>query len=90
MALLNKERNDQAYHPLRDQWAQLKGKRRDIEKLTQANDPQLEAKKAEFEQWRTAMMAKVADLSAKAKEFEDRIYAANQPQAHTYEIAPVK
>ena len=90
VALLNKDRNEQAYHPLRDQWAQLKGKRRDIEKLTQANDPQLDAKKAEFEQWHTAMTAKVAELLAKAKEFEDRIYAANQPQQHAYEIAPVK
>ncbi len=90
VALLNKDRNEQAYHPLRDQWAQLKGKRRDLEKLAQANDPQLDAKKAEFEQWHPAMKAKVAELLAKAKEFEDRIYASNQPQPHAYEIAPVK
>ena len=90
VALLNKERNDQAYHPLRDQWAQLKGKRREIDKMTQANDPQLEAKKAEFEQWHAGMKARVAELLAKAKEFEDRIYAENQPQPHTYEIAPVR
>ena len=90
VALLNKDRNDQAYHPLRDQWGQLKGKRRDIEKLTQANDPQLDAKKAEFEEWHKAMSEKVAGLLAKAKEFEDQIYAANQPQPHTYEIALVK
>ena len=69
---------------------QLKGKRRDIEKLTQANDPQLDAKKAEFEEWHKAMSEKVAGLLAKAKEFEDQIYAANQPQPHTYEIAPAK
>ena len=90
VALLNKDRNDQTYHPLRDEWAQLKGKRRDIEKLTQANDPQLDAKKAEFEEWHKAMNEKVAGLLAKAKEFEDQIYAANQPQPHTYEIAPAK
>ena len=90
VALLNKERNEQAYHPLRDQWAQLKGRRRDIEKLTQASDPQLDAKKAEFEEWHNAMTGKVAGLLAKAKEIEDQIYAANQPQPHTYEIAPVK
>jgi hypothetical protein len=90
VALLNKDRNDQAYHSLRDQWAQLKGRRRDIEKLTAANDPQLEAKKAEFEQWKNGMQEKVATLLAKAKEFEDQIYAMNQPKPHTYEIAPVK
>jgi lysophospholipase L1-like esterase len=90
VALLNKDRNDQAYHSLRDQWAQLKGRRRDIEKLTAANDPQLEAKKTEFEQWKNGMQEKVAALLAKAKEFEDQIYAANQPKPHAYEIAPVK
>jgi lysophospholipase L1-like esterase len=90
VALLNKDRNDQAYHPLRDQWAQLKGRRRDIEKLTAANDPQLETKRAEFEQWKNGMKEKVAALLAKAKQFEDQIYAANQPKPHTYEIAPVK
>ncbi|HZJ15094.1 MAG TPA: GDSL-type esterase/lipase family protein [Chthoniobacteraceae bacterium] len=90
VALLNKDRNDTAYHPIRDQWAQLKGRRRDIEKLTAANDPQLDAKKAEFEQWKNGMMEKVAALRAKAKEFEDQIYAANQPKPHTYEIALVK
>jgi hypothetical protein len=91
VALLNKDRNDQAYHSIRDQWAQLKGRRRDIEKLTAAaNDPQLETKKAEFEQWKNGMMEKVATLLAKAKGFEDQIYATNQPAPHTYEIALVK
>ena len=90
VALLNKERNEKAYYPLRDQWGNLKGRRREIEKLTQAGDPQLEAKKAEFEEWRTAMMEKVAALRAKAKEFEDQIYLANQPAPHTYEVSLVK
>ncbi len=90
VALLNKDRNDKAYHPLRDQWGQLKGRRRDIEKLTQASDPQLDAKKAEFDEWRKAMMENVTALLAKAGEFENQIYTANQPQPHHYEIAPVK
>ena len=90
VALLNKERNESAYHPLRDQWAQLKSKRREIEKLTQANDPQLEAKKAECEEWRKAMKEKVAGLLAKAKEIEDKIYVANQPKPHGYEVSLVK
>ena len=89
VALLNKERNEKAYAPLRDQWGNLKGRRREIEKLTQNADPQLEAKTAEFEEWRTAMMEKVAALRAKAKEFEDQIYLANQPAPHTYEVSPV-
>lgn len=90
VALLNKDRNDQAYRPIRDQWAQLKGRRREIEKLTQSNDPQLETKKPQFEEWQKAMTEKVTALLAKAKEFEDQIYIANQPTPHTYEISPVK
>ncbi len=90
VALLNKERNEKAYAPIRDQWAQLKGRRRDIEKRTQANDPELEAKKAEFDAWEKAMKEKVTGLLAKAKGFEDQIYAGNQPTPHTYEISPAK
>ena len=90
VALLNKERNEKAYYPLRDQWAALKGRRREIEKLTQANDPELEAKKTEFDAWHKTMMENVEGLRGKAKEFEDRIYATNQPSPHTYEISPVK
>ena len=90
VALLNKERNEKAYAPLRDQWGQLKGKRRDIEKLTQANDPQLEAKQTEFDAWHKTMMENVEGLRAKAKEYEDQIYVANQPAPHTYEISAVK
>ncbi len=90
VALLNKERNEKAYAPLRDQWAQLKGKRRSVEKLKQADDSQYEAKKAELDEWQTGMRSKVAELLVKAKEIEDRIYETNQPKPHTYEIALVK
>ena len=90
VALLNKKRNDEAYRPLRDQYGQLKGKRNEIGRLTQSNDPQLDAKRAEFEQWYGAMKQNVAAFIAKAKEIEDQIYTANQPQPRTYELAPVK
>ena len=89
VALLNKDRNDNAYHPLRDQYAQLKGKRRELAKID-ANDPNLAAKKTEFEAWYTGQKAKVAELLGKAKELETQIYAANQPQPRKYEFAPVK
>ena len=36
------------------------------------------------------MKETVAGLLAKAKGFEDQIYATNQPAPHTYEITPVK
>lgn len=89
VAMLNKQRNDLAYHPLRDQYAQLKGKRRELAKVP-ATDPQYAAKKAEFEAWYTTQKAKVAELLAKAKDFEGQIYASNQPQPRKYELAPVK
>ena len=66
------------------------GLQRASEKLMQANDPQLEAKKAEFDEWHKGMAGKVAELLAKAKEFEDQIYAANQPMPHKYEVVPAQ
>jgi lysophospholipase L1-like esterase len=88
VAMLNKQRNDQAYHPLRDQYAQLKGKRRDLQKAIDTNAPDIEQKKADFETWYTAQKAKVAELLAQARAVEDQIYAAAQPVAHKYEITP--
>ncbi|MEI9892588.1 MAG: hypothetical protein WDN28_01360 [Chthoniobacter sp.] len=72
VALLNKQRNDLAYHPLRDQYAQLKGKRRELAKIDE-KDPQYAAKKAEFETWYAGQKAKVAELLAQAKGIEDQI-----------------
>jgi hypothetical protein len=89
VALLNKQRNDQAYRPIRDQYGALKGQRRNLQKAIEGNDPMLEAKKAEFEKWYETMKTKVAELLAKAKELEDQIYAANQPVPHSYEISVV-
>jgi len=88
VALLNQRRNNEAYHPLRDQYAQLKGRRRALQPLIDAKDPNLAAKQAEFDQWYTGQKAKVAELRTKAKEIEDEIYKTNQPKPHRYELAP--
>jgi lysophospholipase L1-like esterase len=87
VALLNQQRNNDAYHPMRDQYAQLKGKRRELAKVAET-DPQYAAKKADFEQWYTGQKSKVAELLAKAKDFEEQIYKANQPETHKYEFTP--
>jgi lysophospholipase L1-like esterase len=87
IAELNKQRNETAYHPLRDQYAQLKGKRRELDKI-QESDPQYQTKKAEFEQWYAGQKAKVAELFGKALEIENQIYAANQPKPLKYEVSP--
>jgi lysophospholipase L1-like esterase len=88
VATLNKQRNDTAYRPLRDQYGQLKGKRRDLAKVP-TDSPEYAAKKAEFEQYYAGQKAKVAELLAKAKEIEAQIYQANQPVAHQYELTLV-
>ena len=90
VAMLNKQRNDTAYNPLRGQYAMLKGKRRDLQKAADANDPQLADKKAAFDEWYNGQKAKVAELLAAAKGIEDQIYEANQPKPHAFEIALVK
>ena len=87
VALLNKQRNDTAYAPIRNEYGNLKGKRHDLKKATDANAPDLDAKKAEFETYYTAQKAKVAELLAKARALEDEIYKANQPVPHKYELS---
>ena len=90
VATLNKQRNDTAYRPLRDQYGALKGKRRDLKKVIEAGGDQIEAKKAEFETWYAGQKTKVAELLALAKALEDQIYQANQPKPRSYELALVK
>jgi len=89
VALLNKQRNDTAYRPLRDQYGQLKSKRRELAKLD-ATAPEYAAKKTDFETWSTAQKAKVAELLAAAKTLENQIYKENQPQPRRYELVLVK
>ncbi len=86
VANLNKRRNDEAYHPIRDQFGALKGERRKLSDAENANDPQLADKRAAFEQWHAEMTKRVEDLKGKAKELEDQIYAANQPKPLRYEL----
>ncbi|HEX8296394.1 MAG TPA: SGNH/GDSL hydrolase family protein [Chthoniobacteraceae bacterium] len=92
VTLLNKQRNDQFYHPLRDTYGQLKGKRRDLARIKSAPgaDPAvLEAKQAEFDQWYAGQKSTVAELLAGARKIEDRIYELNQPKQRKYELVPV-
>ena len=88
VATLNKERNDNAVRPLRNLWGQRKGK---LRQLNLAKDsPQLAEKKAQFDKWQAEEFKPgVAKLAALAKEYEDRIYQANQPAARKYELIRV-
>lgn len=89
VAMLNKERNDQAVRPLRNLWGAKKGQRfAEAAAKANPNDKKaaerltgLNAQLAEFDK-------KIAELVAKAKGFEDKIYQSNRPKEHRYELAP--
>jgi len=77
VAMLNKERNEKAVRLLRNLWSQMKQKRR-------TRLP--ENKPDEFARWQKEFRKKVADLQAKAQEFEKKIYQINQPKPLEYYI----
>lgn len=90
VAMLNKDRNDQAMRPLRDLWRSLKAKRRDLQRLEQGPDKAAaDAKRAELEKWLPEFKAGIAEKIALAKQFEDKIYEANKPVARQYELTRV-
>jgi len=83
--MLNKERNDKAMRPLRNQWRDLKLKERDL-----AATPDDPAKKKALDDWMPTFTQTVAELKALVTDYDNRIYAINQPMPRRYEIAPVK
>jgi len=91
VAMLNKERNAKAVHPLRDLWLALKVKQRQAGVPVGANDPKLAAKKGLLEKWiAEEFQPKLATLRAMVKDYDEQIYRANQPVARKYELIPVK
>lgn len=76
---LNKKRNDEAIHPLRDLYSQRKGRLRNAKTK---NDMK------EFEAWLPEMRAKEAELVKKAQAIEAEIYKANQPPVLKVEVKP--
>jgi lysophospholipase L1-like esterase len=86
VAMLNKERNDNAIRPLRGLWLQMKVHRRQLAQVP-ADSPDLAAKKAAFEKWvADEFQPGVAKIKALANDYEDQIYQANQPAARKYEL----
>ena len=76
VALLNKERNDKAVHPLRDQWGQLKGRRRNLNKAEQEKASNAATLKADLETYEGLMAQEeygvVIDLFARLLDRERR------------------
>ncbi|MBI1372400.1 MAG: hypothetical protein GC159_06525 [Phycisphaera sp.] len=81
VAMLNKERNDKAVHPLRNWWGGMKGQlRRDAEH----KEPD------KYKDWKAKFDTETAALIKLAEEYEDKIYAAAQPKPHKYEVTRVE
>jgi hypothetical protein len=90
VALLNKERNDQAVRPLRNLWRDLKVKRRDLQRLEGGADKAAaDAKRAELEKFVAEFKPALAAKIALATSFEDQIYQANKPLPRKYELTRV-
>jgi len=78
VALLNKERNEKAVHPLRDAWRKPKA----VWRAEPIDQEKLEATLAEIE-------PRIQELEALAAEYEAKIYAAAKPVPRKYEIVRV-
>jgi len=92
VALLNKERNEKAVHPLRNEWRNLKIQRRKLERWLRAhpNDAQGAAEhEAALAQWKKPFEQRVADLIKQVRQYDARIYAINQPPVRKYTVRKV-
>jgi len=91
VAMLNKERNEKAVHPLRDYWLRMKVWRRQLAQIAGKDDVESNAKREQFEKWRAEDFEPgVARCLALADEYEAKIYQANQPPARKYELIRVE
>lgn len=90
VAKLNKARNDEAYNPIRNLWRDKKVQR-SLQAAAKAKpDDQQAAQRLEAMNKKLETFDQdLAALLAKAKEFEDQIYQANQPKEQRYELVRV-
>lgn len=90
VAELNKQRNDEVVRPLRNLWSSQKGLRRAKNVLdANPNDPKLQQAYQAMQKKLATFDQQLAAINAQLKSFEDRIYAANQPQPHKYQLVRV-
>lgn len=89
VAKLNKDRNDEAIKPMRDLWLKRKKTLRPEEKWLSKNEGHADytARRASYEAEMASFYEQLELLEAIALEFEDKIYAANQPVARRYVLA---
>ena len=90
VAMLNAERTAKAMHPLRDQWGARKGKRKEEDWLAaHKDDAEYAARSEAFEKWVAEFKANVTKLNALVKDYDEKIYQANQPVPRKYELTRV-
>ncbi len=91
VALLNKDRNDQAVRPMRDLWAVRKGKLRAEERWLEEHPDHADyaARRASYDAEMETFYAKLKELEALALEFEGRIYEANRLVSRRYALTRV-
>jgi hypothetical protein len=75
VARLNAERNKKGVEALRKAWYQVKVKWYEFEESP-----------AKFEEWFAEQEPELSNLESLIADYEDRIYAVNQPQAHEYRL----
>jgi len=89
VALLNKERNEKAVHPLRDAWRDMKVQRRKLDSwITQHPDDTEGAaqRRHDLETWKVPFGQRIEKLLGQVRQYEDQIYAANQPALRQIEV----
>ncbi len=85
VAMLNKQRNEEAYRKIRGLWSKRKGMRRAIARAK--SDTDKDTKREELNAWLPEFNQQLAEYQELAKSFEDKIYEANQPVPHVYELS---
>ncbi len=88
VALLNRDRNDQAVRPMRDIWSQRKGRLREEERWLEENPDHADytARRASYDAEMETFYAKLKELEALQLDFEDKIYEVNRLVSRRYAL----
>jgi hypothetical protein len=88
VAMVNKKRNAMGEHPLRIDWAQLKGQRKLVKEAEADTDRpnRLEQAKKSFARFYEGNQQSITDYVAASQKLEDQIYRVNVPVARRYEV----
>ena len=92
VAMLNKEKNEEAVNPLRDLWSGMKGAWYQQNERGEGEEEDEEGernRRARFDEWTAEFPGKVDKLLEKVREYDDKIYASNTPKSHEYRLASV-